>query len=88
MRYSVSDTAEYGDYSRGSRVIDSHVKENMKAVLKEVQDGTFAQEWISENEEGRKHFLQTRDSENVHTIEEVGEKLRSMMTWLNTPTNK
>ena len=85
MRYSVSDTAEYGDYSRGKRVIDDHVRENMRKVLAEVQDGTFAQEWIAENEEGRKRFLQMREDDNIHPIEEMGKKLRAMMPWLKPP---
>ena len=85
MRYSVSDTAEYGDYSRGSRVIDEHVRENMRKVLTQIQDGTFAKEWISENDEGRKRFLQMRKEENIHPIEEVGKKLRQMMPWLMPP---
>ena len=58
MRYSVSDTAEYGDYSRGPRVIDDHVRENMRRTLRDIQDGTFAREWMAENDEGRKRFLQ------------------------------
>ena len=85
MRYSVSDTAEYGDYSRGSRVIDEHVRENMRKVLTQIQDGTFAKEWISENDEGRKRFLQMRKEENIHPIEVVGKKLRQMMPWLMPP---
>ena len=82
MRYSISDTAEYGDYSRGPRVIDEHVKENMKKVLQEVQDGTFAREWIAENDEGRHRFNQLRKENAEHPIEAVGKELRGMMSFL------
>jgi ketol-acid reductoisomerase len=82
MRYSVSDTAEYGDYSRGPRVVDTHVRENMKKVLEEVQSGKFAEEWIAENKAGRKKFLDTRAAQQSQLLEEVGDKLRSMMTFL------
>jgi len=83
MRYSVSDTAEYGDYTRGPRVIDEHVRDNMRQILKEIQDGTFAKEWMAENDEGRKGFLQMREDANEHQIEEVGRELRRMMPWMN-----
>ena len=83
MRYSVSDTAEYGDYSRGPRVIDEHVRENMRAILRDIQDGSFAKEWMAENDEGRKRFLQMRQEANDHPIEEVGRELRRMMPWMN-----
>lgn len=83
MRYSVSDTAEYGDYSRGPRVIDDHVRENMRAILRDIQDGSFAREWMAENDEGRKRFLQMRGEANDHQIEEVGRELRRMMPWMN-----
>ena len=83
MRYSVSDTAEYGDYSRGPRVIDEHVRENMRQVLVEIQDGTFAKEWMAENDEGRKRFMQMRKEANDHPIEDVGKELRRMMPWMN-----
>jgi ketol-acid reductoisomerase len=83
MRYSVSDTAEYGDLTRGPRVIDEHVRENMRAVLKEIQDGTFAREWIAENDEGRKRFTPLREEAQNQQIEEVGKKLRSMMPWMD-----
>ena len=83
MRYSVSDTAEYGDYSRGPRVIDEHVRENMRAILKEIQDGSFAREWMAENDEGKKRFLQMRKEANDHQIEDVGRELRRMMPWMN-----
>ena len=82
MRYSVSDTAEYGDYSRGPRVIDDHVRENMRRTLRDIQDGTFAKEWMAENDEGRKRFLQMRREANDHQIEDVGRELRRMMPWM------
>jgi ketol-acid reductoisomerase len=82
MRYSVSDTAEYGDYSRGPRVIDQHVRDNMKQVLKEIQSGQFAREWIAENRAGRKNFLAMREAARKQSIEEVGAPLRGMMTFL------
>ncbi len=83
MRYSVSDTAEYGDLTRGPRVVDDHVRDNMRKILKEIQDGTFAREWIAENDEGRKRFLPLREEARHSQIEEVGKKLRGMMTWLD-----
>ena len=83
MRYSVSDTAEYGDYTRGPRVVDSSVKERMRAILTEIQDGSFAAEWISENQAGQPHFRALRRINAEHPIEEVGKEVRSMMAWLN-----
>jgi len=82
MRYSVSDTAEYGDYTRGPRVIDARVKETMKQILKEIQDGTFAKQWIGENEAGRPNFKKMREEEAALQIEAVGKKLREMMSFL------
>ena len=82
MRYSVSDTAEYGDYSRGPMVIDESVKENMKRVLGAVQDGSFAREWIAENDEGRPRFNRLRKENAEHPIESVGKELREMMSFL------
>src|SRR5512136_563843 len=82
MRYSVSDTAEYGDYTRGPVVIDAHVRREMKRMLEEIQNGTFAKEWISENMAGRPVFTALRRREAEHPIVAVGEKLRSMMSWL------
>ena len=82
MRYSVSDTAEYGDYSRGPRVIDDSVKQNMKRILKEIQNGTFAREWIAENDEGRPRFNVLRQRDADHPIEQVGKTLREMMGFL------
>ena len=82
MRYSVSDTAEYGDYSRGPVVVDDHVKQNMKKVLNDIQDGSFAKEWISENDEGRHKFNQLREENRTHPIEAIGKELRQMMPFL------
>ena len=82
MRYSVSDTAEFGDYSRGPVVIDDRVRQSMKSVLAQIQDGTFAREWIAENHEGRHRFDQLREQDANHQIEEVGARLREMMTFL------
>jgi len=83
MRYSVSDTAEYGDYSRGPRIIDAHVRENMKKVLSEVQSGQFAKEWMDENRAGRQKFLATRKAQQDQPLEEVGAELRKMMSFLH-----
>jgi ketol-acid reductoisomerase len=82
MRYSVSDTAEYGDYTRGPRVIDDLVREEMQQILAEIQDGSFATEWILENHAGRPSFNAMKRMEAEHPIEVVGKKLRSMMPWL------
>ena len=82
MRYSISDTAEYGDYSRGPRIIDAHVKENMKRVLEEIQNGNFAKEWITENDEGLPRFKRLRRDNADHPIEKIGSELRAMMPWL------
>ena len=82
MRYTISDTAEYGDYTRGPRVIDEHVRENMREILGEIQDGTFAREWILENQAGRPSFLAQRRINAEHPIEQVGAELRGMMSWL------
>ena len=82
MRYSVSDTAEYGDYSRGPRVIDDHVKQNMKLILEDIQNGSFAREWIAENDEGRPRFNVLRQQDKEHPIERVGSTLRDMMGFL------
>ena len=82
MRYSVSDTAEYGDYSRGTRIITEETRESMREILAEVQSGEFAREWILENQAGRPVFNALRKAEKEHPIEEVGAKLRAMMPWL------
>ena len=82
MRYSVSDTAEYGDYTRGPRVIDEMVKDEMAQILAEIQDGTFAKEWILENQAGRPVYNALKRMDEEHLIELVGEELRQMMPWL------
>jgi len=82
MRYSVSDTAKYGDLTAGPRVIDEHVRSTMKELLASVQDGTFAKDWILENLSGRPRMKKWVKIEREHQIEQVGKKLRSMMTWM------
>jgi ketol-acid reductoisomerase len=82
MRYSISDTAEYGDYSRGPRVINESVRAEMKKILREIQSGAFAREWILENQAGRPVFDKLREEGRRHPIEEVGRRLREMMSWL------
>ncbi|HYM12830.1 MAG TPA: ketol-acid reductoisomerase [Bryobacterales bacterium] len=82
MRYSVSDTAEFGDYTRGPRVINQAVREEMKKILGEIQSGAFAREWIDENKTGRKKFLAMREAARTQPVEQVGAKLREMMTFL------
>lgn len=81
MRYSVSDTAEYGDYEVGKRIITEDTKKEMRKVLSEIQDGTFARNWISENKVGRPHFLATRRIKSEHELEKVGKELRKMYSW-------
>ncbi len=83
MRYSVSDTAEYGDYETGKRLITEETKKEMKKVLEEIQDGTFASKWIAENNNGRAHFNAKRALEASHQLEEVGKEIRSMYSWNN-----
>ena len=82
MRYSISDTAEYGDYTRGPRIIDEATREEMEQILAEIQDGSFAKEWILENQAGRPVFNALRRMDAEHPIEEVGGELRQMMPWL------
>ncbi len=81
MRYSVSDTAEYGDYKIGSRIITEQTKKEMKKVLAEIQDGTFASSWIGENNNGRAYFNAKRRTESEHLLEKVGTELRKMYSW-------
>ncbi len=83
MRYSISDTAEHGDYTAGKRLITDETRKEMKAILEEIRNGKFAKEWIKENETGRKNFLAEREKQREHLIETVGEKLRDMMPFLN-----
>jgi ketol-acid reductoisomerase len=83
MRFSVSDTAEYGDYVSGPRIIDDHVRQTMRQVLAEIQDGTFAKRWIAESDGGRQEFERLRAQDRDHQIEKVGAELRSQMAFLN-----
>jgi ketol-acid reductoisomerase len=82
MRYSISDTAEFGDYTTGKRIITKETRQEMKKVLDEIQDGTFARKWILENQANRPSFNAMRRREQQHPIEKVGKKLRQMMPWL------
>ncbi|OJH38353.1 ketol-acid reductoisomerase [Cystobacter ferrugineus] len=82
MRHSISDTAEYGDYTRGPRLINDSVRAEMRKVLKEVQTGVFAREWILENQAGRPVFDKLREQGREHPIEDVGRRLREMMSWI------
>jgi ketol-acid reductoisomerase len=82
MRFSVSDTAEYGDYTAGPRIVDDHVRATLKQLLAEIQNGEFAKRWILENQAGRPAVLAMRRREQEHPIEKVGKQLRSMMSWL------
>jgi len=88
MRYSVSDTAEHGDYTAGDRVITEETKYEMSQILKEIQDGTYAEKWIAENENGRPWFNERRRIEQEHMIERVGENLRQMMPFVDPVTIK
>ena len=83
MRYSVSDTAEHGDYTGGPRVVTEETKQVMKKILAEIQDGTYANKWINEDKTGREWFMATRKTEQAHPIEEVGSRLRGMMPFLD-----
>ncbi|MFB6393345.1 ketol-acid reductoisomerase [Polymorphospora sp. 2-325] len=85
MRYSVSDTAEYGDYTRGPRVVDARAKEEMRKILAEIQSGEFARELIAEDDAGRPNFNKWRAEGAAHPIEETGRKLRGMMSWVDRP---
>ena len=84
QRWSVSDTAEYGDYVSGPRVIDEHVKENMKAVLADVQSGAFAQRFIDDQDAGAPEFTALRRAGERHPIEAVGHELRDLMSWVKS----
>ena len=83
MNYSISNTAEYGEYVSGKKIIDDKTKERMKEVLKNIQSGKFAKEWMKENEAGQKNFLKMRKELSEHQIEQVGEKLRALMPWIS-----
>jgi ketol-acid reductoisomerase len=85
MRYSVSDTAEYGDYTRGPRIVNEETKAEMRKILAEIQSGQFAREWVLENQANRPSFLAVRKRDAEHPIEEVGKRLRAMMSWIKPP---
>lgn len=84
MRYSVSNTAEYGDYTRGNRIVTEQTKAEMKKILEEIQSGKFARDWLLENRAGQASFLATRRRERNHLIEKVGKQLRKMMSWISS----
>jgi len=84
MRYSISNTAEYGDLTRGKRIIGPEVRERMKQILAEIQSGSFADEWMAEAESGKPNFTRLAESEKKHQIEKVGEQLRGLMPWLSS----
>jgi ketol-acid reductoisomerase len=84
MRYSVSDTAEFGDYTAGPKIITEQVRENMRAILRDIQDGVWAKNWLLENQVGRPNFNAMRRRDADHEVEVVGKELRSMMPWLKT----
>ncbi|MFN7192954.1 MAG: ketol-acid reductoisomerase, partial [Rhodospirillales bacterium] len=82
MRYSISNTAEYGDYTRGSRIVTDETKKEMKRILDDIQSGRFARDWVLENAAGQASFKAMRRKHAAHDIEMVGEKLRAMMPWI------
>ena len=84
MRYSISNTAEYGDYTRGPRVVNEDTKAEMKRILSEIQSGDFAREWIAENRAGQENFLRMREEQAGTQVESTGKELRSMMDWIKT----
>jgi ketol-acid reductoisomerase len=84
MRYSISNTAEYGDYTRGKRVITEQTRESMRKILDEIQSGAFAREWIAENRAGQENFKRMRAEQADSQVEHVGGELRSHMDWIKT----
>ena len=84
MRYSISNTAEYGDYTRGKRVITDETRAEMKRILGEIQSGDFAREWIAENRAGQENFKRMRAEQADTQVEHTGKELRSMMDWIKT----
>jgi ketol-acid reductoisomerase len=84
MRYSISNTAEYGDYTRGKRVITEETRASMRQILKEIQDGDFAREWIAENRAGQENFKRMRAEQADTQVEHVGAELREGMDWIQT----
>jgi ketol-acid reductoisomerase len=83
MRYSISNTAEYGDYTRGPRIVTDETRAEMKKILQEIQSGQFAREWLLENKANAPAFKATRRRERKHPVEQVGRKLRSLMSWID-----
>jgi ketol-acid reductoisomerase len=83
MRYSISDTAEYGDLTRGPRIITDATRAEMRRILEEIRSGAFAAEWIAENDAGRPNFERLRAADREHLIEKVGAELRAMMPWIS-----
>jgi ketol-acid reductoisomerase len=86
MHQFVSETAKYGDLTRGPRVIDEHVRESMKKILDEIQTGKFAKEWVLENQAGRPEYSKLLERDRHHPIEKVGEELRAQMSWIKPET--
>jgi ketol-acid reductoisomerase len=85
MRYSISDTAEYGDYSRGHRIVTAETKAEMKRILTEIQDGTFAREWIAEDDAGRPNYTKWAQENEHHPVEQTGSQLRPLFAWIDQP---
>ncbi len=88
MRYSISDTAEYGDLTRGPRIVDAETKQRMRKILEEIRSGRFAEEWIAESDGGRTRFSELRKAGQNHPIEKVGSQLRAMMPWISKGKQK
>ena len=86
MRWSVSDTAEYGDYTRGPRVVDGRTKEEMGRILAEIRDGTFARQWVAEDDAGRPEYTRMAKEGSQSQLEEVGARLRGLMAWIDEGT--
>jgi ketol-acid reductoisomerase len=84
MRYSISNTAEYGDLTRGRRIISQATRDAMKEILNEIQSGDFAREWIAENRAGQENFKRMREEQASHQVEVVGKELREQMDWIET----
>jgi ketol-acid reductoisomerase len=83
MRYSISNTAEYGDYTRGPRIVTEETRAEMKKILSEIRTGQFAREWMLENKANRPVFNATKRLEREHPVEQVGKRLRALMPWIN-----
>jgi ketol-acid reductoisomerase len=88
MRYSISDTAEYGDVTRGPRIVNDDTRAEMRRILDEIRSGAFAEEWVAESRSGRARFNQLREAGRAHQIEQVGEELRAMMPWISAGRTK